>query len=73
MRRCDNCSRAVLRDYGYSDYTVEGTTVSCSLDLNPGLPADRWYGENETLNFAKKCRRFNEGSPEHFTVEGYQD
>lgn len=47
MKKCDECKFAELRDYGYSEYTVEGTEVLCLLDLNPDLPCDRWYGEDK--------------------------
>lgn len=59
--KCDDCKFCLLEDYGYSNYTVEGTDASCIIDMNPGFPADHRWGESDELNWANICPRFKEG------------
>ena len=66
---CDNCKYCILEDTGYSNYTVEGTTVSCLLNHNPNFPKDYWYGEEPTLAFATKCPQFTPGEGPQIDVE----
>lgn len=63
MKKCDECKYCVLEDFGYSNYTVEGVTAICLKDENPGLPKDRWYGEEPVLDFAEECKSFEAGQP----------
>ncbi|RZN09670.1 hypothetical protein CWO91_16715 [Bradyrhizobium genosp. SA-3] len=67
---CNNCRWAIMRDYGYSNYTVEGTTFSCAQRLHPGGDFDRWYGRDERLEHAHKCEKYGEGEPLEFDVDG---
>ena len=60
-RLCTDCRYSLQQDYGYSNYTVEGTHVDCLLQLNPGLPTDRWYGDSPELAYAAHCARFVAG------------
>ena len=60
MKKCSNCSYCLIVDYGYSNYTVEGSDVYCSLGLNPDAPFDRWYGEDKRDTFASTCPKFDE-------------
>lgn len=62
-RRCDQCRHAKLKQYGYSSYTVEGTTFSCVLECHPERSFDRWYGEDQRLKYANNCGSFREGTP----------
>lgn len=52
--RCYNCHFCAAFDSGYSNYTVENTTLVCLHDLNPDMPVDEsysWtYGNSETVN-----------------------
>ena len=57
-KKCSNCDFCVLQDFGYSNYTVEGTEVYCSNGLNPAAPFDRWYGADSRDEFAKTCSAF---------------
>ena len=70
-RKCSECDFAILADFGYSNYTVEGTTVYCSKHLHPDGEFDHWYGESEKDLFANKCSEFSsiEG-PVMVDVEG---
>lgn len=58
MAKCSECNFAILADHGWSNWTVEGTTVHCSLNLHPGGEFDRWYGEDSRDLFAEKCEAF---------------
>ena len=51
----------IAYDYGYSNYTVEGTTVNCAKSLNPDMPFDRWYGEDKRDLFAETCVSYIHG------------
>lgn len=62
-KTCDQCKYCLLEDFGYSNYTVDGTEASCILDLNPGLPKDYWYGQEPALNYAEHCSNFTHGEP----------
>lgn len=57
--KCSNCDHCILEDFGYSNWTVEGTTVHCVKGLNPNGEFDRWYGEDEKDKFAEKCPSFS--------------
>ena len=60
-RKCSFCDYAICDDFGYSNYTVEGTTVHCSLSLNPSGEFDRWYGTDVRDIYAADCARFSNG------------
>lgn len=59
--KCSDCKFCLLQDFGYSNWTVEGTDCACLLDLNPALPADHFYGDSPALDYADKCPRFTAG------------
>jgi hypothetical protein len=69
MHKCTDCRYCVTKDEGYSNYTVEGTTVDCMLMLNPGFPKDNFYGEEDFLLHANKCSLFSKGEHPHVDVE----
>lgn len=69
MPKCTDCRFCVETDYGYSNYSTEGTEVYCLLGLNPKLPEDRFYGEEPTLLYATKCDKFTPGDHPHLDVE----
>ena len=59
---CSDCKHSVLVDYGYSNYTVEGTNVYCIKKLHPNPGFDNWYGENKDEGkFAEGCSGYDEG------------
>ena len=60
---CTDCKYCIEEDYGYSNWTVEGTEVDCLIKAHPNFPVDRFYGEEPELKFAKKCSRFVKGYP----------
>jgi hypothetical protein len=72
MKSCANCEGHYTHDYGYSNYTVEGTTIGCKTDKNPGYPAeDPHYQEKESAphTYAEECPSYFEGEGESFDVE----
>jgi hypothetical protein len=61
--KCVECKFCVLEDYGYSNWTVEGTNADCYLNLNPGFPVDNYYGATPEHKFADSCLRYSKGEP----------
>ena len=61
MKSCNECKWCLMDDYGYSNYTTEGTNVYCLKTANPNGVFDRWYGEDERLNYAEQCELFVAG------------
>ena len=63
-RRCHACAHAIMRDTGYSNWTVEGTDFECSLNLHPSpRPVDIYYGDAKELKFAQGCPSWSPGGP----------
>ena len=65
--KCTDCRYCILKDYGYSNYTVEGTTVDCLKNKNPDFPKDRFYGKEPAIAYADQCDTFSAG--ESVTVD----
>lgn len=59
-----------MQDYGYSNYTVEGTEFFCAIKKHPADGFDRWYGDDKRLAFAAGCDMFREGEPIGLDVDG---
>lgn len=70
MKTCDQCKFCVLKDEGYSNYTVENTSVNCAESKHPDAPFDRFYGEDERLQFAETCSSFIAGDAVELDVDG---
>jgi hypothetical protein len=69
IRQCTDCKYCILRDYGYSNYTVEGTSVHCALNAHPNGVFDRGYGITKELQHAETCPSFIKGEPFEVDVE----
>ena len=69
-RFCSECRYAVLVDYGYSNWTVEGTNLYCAKKLHPNDGFDHWYGENNEVRFADNCSGYVSGAPVLVDVDG---
>lgn len=69
MRKCTECDYALEMDYGYSNWTTEGTDFICLLDEHPDGEFDMFYGEDERLFYAEKCNSYLKGKPTHLNVE----
>lgn len=67
--KCDECVHALLADFGYSNWTVEGTEFHCMLRIHPDGPFDRFYGKDDRLTFAEQCSRFEVGDPQTLDVD----
>lgn len=68
-RTCQSCKFSILEDHGYSNYTVDGTTFYCGLDLHPDGSFDRYYGEDKRLLFGKTCEAYVEGEGVYMDVD----
>lgn len=64
---CNSCKFCVAQDYGYSNYTVEGTDYSCLVENYK--PFVRRYGNQS----APVCPNFNEGERWYLDVDGYEE
>ena len=71
-RCCTTCKFCLLADSGYSNYTVLETMVHCLRKLNPKLPAEDSYGnEDHAVNkFAETCDSYVAAKPLHLDVDG---
>ena len=58
---CNECRFAIFADYGYSNYTTDGTYFRCAKRLHPNGEFDRFYGEDKRLDFAQTCPGFEAG------------
>lgn len=58
QRNCGDCKFSVRQDYGYSNWTVEGTNFSCLKDLHPDREFDFFYGEPDQLKYASSCQSY---------------
>jgi hypothetical protein len=70
FKKCTQCRFHILRDEGYSNYTVEGTTFNCAKGLNPAAPFDNFYSKAQELNFAEACSGFIPGPGVQLDVDG---
>lgn len=63
--KCTDCKYHITEDYGYSNYTVEGTVIYCLLNKNPKFPCDRGWDLIPEVKFAETCPQFSRGSGVH--------
>lgn len=74
VKSCAYCAHRYTRDYGYSNYTVEGTDIGCRKNLNLDYPAPDPSGylreeSDPPHTFAEKCPEYTEGDGIHFCCE----
>lgn len=68
-RVCTTCVLCVREDYGYSNWTVEGTSLACLVGLNPLLDGqdEPWREVTpelaKALDVAKACPKYRQGTP----------
>jgi hypothetical protein len=60
---------AFMVDYGYSNYTTEGTYFYCGLNKHPNGPFDRGWKSDPRLSYALDCEYFAGGKPVEMDVE----
>ena len=65
--KCVKCRFNVEHDYGYSNYTIEGTEVICLKEVHDGF--DRWHGEGAVPDSINACDQFVEGEPTMIDVD----
>ncbi len=73
MKKCTDCKYCVQEDYGYSNWTVEGTTADCLVSSHPNFPVDRFYKEEPELNFADQCTNFCAGDGPEIDCDREED
>ena len=72
---CSLCQFCLQDDYGYSNYTTEGSTFHCLLGLNPALEGQEEQYTRMTqemadaLDVAKTCPSFLSGAPVTLDVD----
>ena len=66
---CANCKFALLIDFGYSNYTVEGTDFHCMKFQHPEAPFDNWYGEASHHAYGENCSHYGSGEPTEIDVD----
>lgn len=76
-RRCQDCKFFMTIDIGYSNYTVEETTVHCLKKLNKYFPCQESYSwkyenspDHKQLQVAITCKKFKNGNGMKFDVDG---
>jgi hypothetical protein len=69
FKRCNDCRFHILRDEGYSNYTVEGVSFNCAKGLHPKAPFDNFYAKAPELGFAESCTSFTRGEGVHIDVD----
>ena len=74
---CALCKFLYSQDNGYSNYTVEDTTVDCAKDRNPNLPEDRpwdWKFSESSDNWPatnnSRCELYAVGPQVDLDVDG---
>lgn len=63
---CDVCLNCALIDYGFSNWSREGTTVVCTLGVHPKPEFDRGWripSGDDDLCYATECDQFAPGGP----------
>lgn len=58
---CRDCRWHMWEDFGYSNYTTEGSYFHCLKKLHPEDGFDEFYGEDKRLDFAQSCQSFEAG------------
>jgi hypothetical protein len=61
IKSCASCKFALHDDWGYSNYTVEGTSFHYLKSLHPAGSFDEFYGEDERMKFADQCASYIKG------------
>jgi hypothetical protein len=52
---CSNCRYSFCIEYGYSNYTVEGSDLYCVADFISRQGVDRFWNEEPVLQEAETC------------------
>jgi hypothetical protein len=74
-RVCTTCKFCLRADYGYSNWTVEGTSLGCLKGLNPALEGEDapWREPSPklvaALDVAQRCSWYRAGAPATLDVD----
>lgn len=74
-KSCVGCKFLYGHDEGYSNYSVENTSMICALNRNPNLPSGQpWDWTREPDNWPKtnesRCERYAPGTEVRLDVDG---
>lgn len=75
QRVCTTCVFCLRKDYGYSNYTTEGTILHCLRGLNDQLDGQEepWREVSPqlaaALDVARQCRQYRHGIPAHLDCD----
>lgn len=69
MKNCQQCKYCCLFDFGYSNYTTEGTEFFCAKKAHPAGHFDNWYGEDKRFEFVMDCPAFIAGAKIEMDVD----
>lgn len=65
LKTCDNCDRFYSKDYGYSNYTIEGTSFGCFAEQFTEME------DNADVRFnGVDCKYYTNGNMWMFDVDG---
>ena len=71
---CRECKFGVFQDYGYSNYTVEGTDFNCAKRMHPHGEFEPTFDDDERLKFANDCHGYAAGNAVDLCVgDGAED
>lgn len=62
---CDDCFFAYYKDFGYSNWTVEGTELKCIRRNRTSISAERF----ERIPAPDSCNDWKYGKPSHYSVD----
>jgi len=74
-KACTTCVLCLREDYGYSNWTTEGTNLACLAGLNPALDGqEEPYGDLSpelaaALDVALTCPKYRVGAPATLDVD----
>lgn len=69
-KSCITCKFFCVEDYGYSNYTVEGSTARCLLDKIDESEFDLHIGSTNDIYDATNCHTYNVGEYWHLDCDG---
>jgi len=69
---CRECRFAIFQDYGYSNYTVEGTELHCAQHAVPDFEVT-FEDDKKLFEAATSCGKFEAGKALNLDVEGEEE
>lgn len=70
---CTACTFCKSRDYGYSNYTVDGTNYECLFDIVAFGDEETQEGREKKNRTAETCQFYREGTGIYIDCDGEQE